>query len=229
MVFLSLPLPVCNRHPSCPLGIAPVCARHALPILVRPIHVPASMASQLQAPERPLVHLLRAELHMPEEPSGLRKGLCPFNDRECLGDLGDVGIFVLLSFLESLPLLVEVPHNRIPGHVRRCKRTTYHRVVSNQLSRRHEPHHRFGSEDEWWCRNCRTGGSAWCGVRNSSSRVSKVIRYLFDHVLVKVHEIISMRDPFLLQFHDRCMGNAHLIIVFEERGPLRCSEHHVDL
>ena len=159
----------------------------------------------------------------------IRKGLCPLNDRECLGDLGDVRIFVLLSFLQSLPLLVEVPHYRVPGHVRRCKRTTYHRVVPNQLSRRREPHHRSGSEDEWWCRNRRTGGGAWCGVRNSSSRASKVIRYLLDRVLVEVHEIVRARDPFLLQFHDRCMGNTHLIVVFKERSPLRCSEHHVGL
>ena len=56
----------------------------------------------------------------------------------------------------------------------------------------------------------------------------KVIHYLFDRVLVEVHEIVRMRDPFFLQFHDRCMGNAHLVIVFEERSPLCCSKHHVD-
>ena len=159
----------------------------------------------------------------------IRKGLCPFNDRDCLGDLGDVGIFVLLSFLESLPLLIKVPHYHIPGHVCRCKRMTYHCIVSNKLSHRREPHDRFGSEDEWWCRNHCTGGSTWCGVRNSSGRASKIIRYLFDHVLVEVHEIIRMRDPFVLQLHDHCMGNAHLVIVFEECSPLRCSKHHVDL
>ena len=159
----------------------------------------------------------------------ISKGLCPFNDRESLGDLGDVGIFVLLPFLESLPLLVKIPHYRVPGHVRRCKRTTYHRVVPNQLSRRREPHDRFGSEDEWWCRNRRTSGSAWRRVRNSSGRASEVIRYLFDRVLVKVHEIIRMRDPLILQLHDRRMGNAHLVVVFKERSPLRCSKHHVDL
>ena len=31
----------------------------------------------------------------------ISKGLCPFNDLECLGDLGDIGIFILLLFLES--------------------------------------------------------------------------------------------------------------------------------
>ena len=70
---------------------------------------------------------------------------------------------------------------------------------------------------------------AWRRVRNSSGRASKVIRYLFDRVLVKVHEIIRMRDPLILQLHDRRMGNAHLVVVFEERSPLRCSEHHVGL
>ena len=58
---------------------------------------------------------------------------------------------------------------------------------------------------------------------------SKIICYLFDRVLVEVHEIVTVCDPFILQWHERCMGNAHLVIVFEERSPLRCSEHHVDL
>ena len=233
MVFLSLPLPVYSRHPSCPLRIAHACARHAPPILSmfqrvwltgckrRCGHWDICFGSNHICQGNHLDSICAAQI--------IHKGLCPFNDRECLGDLGDVGIFILLSFLESLPLLVRVPHYHIPGHVRRCKRTTYHRVVSNQLSHHREPHDQFGSEDEWWCWNRRTGGSAWCGIRNSSGRVSKIIHYLFDRVLVEVHEIIRMCDPFVLQLHDRCMGYAHLVVVFEERSPLRCSKHHVDL
>ena len=148
----------------------------------------------------------------------IHKGLCPFDDWGGLGDFGNIMIFLLLSFLKSLPLLVRVPHHRVPGHVCPCKGMTYHHIVPNQLSHCHEPHDQFGSKDKWWCQNCHTSGGTWSRIRNSSSRASKVICYLFDHVLVEVHEIIWIRDPFILQLHDRCMGNPHLVVVFEERS-----------
>ena len=133
-----------------------------------------------------------------------------------LGDVGDVWLFSLFSFLERFPLRLKCIDHRVPQDVGSGDASSGGFIILYYVTRGKESLLGLCSEDEGWCWDCCPGCCVCGGVRDLASRASETVCNLFYCVSIKVHQIVNGRDPFISQLHYRFVWYSHLCGVPKE-------------